>query len=151
PATAEIIDRRDRECLASRQEQFSDETAIDVPGGGTRIVTSTRVPIFDEAGEPQFIIGVVNDLTDRKRAEDAIRHNAEILTATIPSMADAVLVTDEDGRVIIANPAARSLFGDRTDVGSEDWARTYHRFRADGVTPFATAEMPIARAARGES
>jgi PAS domain S-box-containing protein len=150
-ATAEIIDRRDRECLASRCEQFSEETAIDVPGGGTRIVTSTRVPIFDKGGEPQFIVGVVNDLTDRKRAEDAERHNAEILSATITSMADAVLVTDEVGQAILANPAAKRMFGDRTDVGSEDWARTYQRLRADGVTPFATDEMPIARALRGEA
>jgi PAS domain-containing protein len=70
-------------------------------------------------------VATFDDITDRRRAEherdraqDAGRHNAEILTATITSMADAVLVTGEDGRVIVANPAAKSLFGDRPDVGS---------------------------------
>jgi signal transduction histidine kinase/ActR/RegA family two-component response regulator len=103
-------------------------------------------------------VATFDDITDRRRAEherdrakDAGRHNAEILTATITSMADAVLVTGDDGRVIVANPAAKSLFGDRPDVGSEDWTRDYGRFLADGVTPFPLLETPIARAARGES
>jgi PAS domain S-box-containing protein len=151
PATAEIIDRRDRECVATRREQFFAETPIEVPGGGTRLVTSMRVPINDEKGELQFILGVINDVTERRRAEEAERHNAEILTATITSMADAVLVTGESGEVIVANPAAKRLFGDRTDLDSEDWARSYQCFLPDGVTPFPPAETPIGRAVRGES
>jgi PAS domain S-box-containing protein len=148
---ADLIEQRERQFLETRGEQFFDETPVEVPGVGQRIVTSTRVPIVDDKGDLQFILGVVNDVTERRRAEDAERHNAEMLTATITSMADAVLVTGESGRVIIANPAAKSLFGDRTDVGSEDWARTYLRFLSDGITPFPSAETPIARAVRGES
>ncbi len=95
-------------------------------------------------------VATFDDITEQRRAEDAERHNAEVLTATITSMADAVLVTDEAGRVIVANPAARALFGDRPNVRPEDLPRTYHRFLADGVTPFPASETPIARAARGE-
>jgi PAS domain S-box-containing protein len=151
PDSAEIIDRRDRECLASGCEQFSEETAIDVPGGARRIVTATRVPIFDQNGAAQFIVGVVNDLTERKRAEDAERHNAEILTATITSMADAVLVIGERGEVLLANPAAKRLFGDRLDIDSEEWRRAYQTLQPDGVTPFQPEQTPIARAVRGEA
>jgi signal transduction histidine kinase/ActR/RegA family two-component response regulator len=96
-------------------------------------------------------VATFDDITEQRRAEDAERHNAEILTATITSMADAVLVTDGEGNVIVANPAAKAVFGDRSDVGSEDWIRTYGRFLPDGVTPFPASETPIARAARGES
>jgi signal transduction histidine kinase/ActR/RegA family two-component response regulator len=96
-------------------------------------------------------VATFDDITEQRRAEDAERHNAEILTATITSMADAVLVTDGEGHVIVANPAAKALFGDRSDVGSEDWIRTYGRYLPDGVTPFPASETPIARAARGES
>ena len=95
-------------------------------------------------------VATFDDITEQRRAEDAERHNAEILTATITSMADAVLVTDGEGHVIVANPAAKALFGDRPDVGSADWIRTYDRYLPDGVTPFPASETPIARAARGE-
>jgi signal transduction histidine kinase/ActR/RegA family two-component response regulator len=96
-------------------------------------------------------VATFDDITEQRRAEEAERHNAEILIATITSMADAVLVTDEEGRVIVANPAAKALFGDRPDVGSEDWVRIYGRYLSNGVTPFPAGETPIARAARGES
>jgi PAS domain S-box-containing protein len=148
---ADLIDERERQFLETNAEQFFDETPVEIPGVGRRVITTTRVPILDERGALQFVLGVVNDVTERRRAEDAERHNAEILTATITSMADAVLVTDQSGEVIVANPAAKHLFGDRADVGSQDWARTYEQFLHDGTTPFPSAETPRARAVRGES
>jgi PAS domain S-box-containing protein len=148
---ADLIEERERQFLETHTEQHFDETPVDIPGVGRRVITTTRVPIADDDGALQFVLGVVNDVTERRRAEDAERHNAEILTATITSMADAVLVTDASGRVIVANPAAKRFFGDRPDVGSEDWARAYQRFLSDGTTPFPAAETPIARAIRGES
>jgi PAS domain S-box-containing protein len=148
---ADLIEERERQFLETGAEQFFDETRVEIPGVGKRVITTTRVPIVDESGALQFILGVVDDVTERRRAEDAERHNADILTATITSMADAVLVIDENGQAIVANPAAKRLFGDRPDVGSEDWAQTYQCFLPDGATPFPAADTPLARAVRGES
>jgi PAS domain S-box-containing protein len=148
---ADLIEEREEQFLASGAEQFFDETVVDIPGVGRRVITTTRVPILDDKGALQLILGVVDDVTERRRAEDAERHNAEILTATITSMADAVLVVDQDRRVIVANPAAKRLFGDRSDVGSEDWAASYQQLLADGSTPFPATDTPLARAVRGES
>jgi PAS domain-containing protein len=123
---------------------------VDIAGVGRRVITTTRVPILDDKGALQFILGVVNDVTGRRRAEDAERHNAEILTATITSMADAVLVVDQNGRVIVANPAAKRLFGDRPDVGSEDWAGATSSSWPTASRRFRRP-IPLARAVRGES
>src|SRR5260370_40494364 len=128
---ADLIEEREEQFIASGAEQFFDETVVEIPGVGRRVITTTRVPILDDKGALQLILGVVNDVTERRRAEDAERHNAEILTATITSMADAVLVVGQDGRAIVANPAAKRLFGDRPDVGSEDWAASYQQLLAD--------------------
>jgi signal transduction histidine kinase/DNA-binding response OmpR family regulator len=120
----------------------------------THVIESAHGRVVRVDNQPMASGGWVatfDDITDQRRAEDAERHNADILTATITSMADAVLVTGENGLVIVANPAAKSLFGDRPDVGSEDWARTYRGYLPDGVTAFPSSETPIARAARGES
>ena len=61
----------------------------------------------------------------------AVQRNTKILDNTIANMADGVLVIDAAGRTLIANPACKQLFGDRADIGSPDWQKTYHRFRPD--------------------
>jgi PAS domain S-box-containing protein len=90
-------------------------------------------------------------LRERERAADLLREQKMTLDATIASMADAVLVADENGQIIVANPAAKALFGDRQDVGSPDRQKSNQRFLADGVTPFPHHETPMARALGGES
>jgi signal transduction histidine kinase/ActR/RegA family two-component response regulator len=93
----------------------------------------------------------IADRTEHLREAIAeIRRSADIMHKTIISMADAVLVIDENGATIISNPAAHRLFGARADVGSPDWQKTYYRFRPDGVTPFPADLSPIGRAMRGE-
>jgi signal transduction histidine kinase/CheY-like chemotaxis protein len=91
------------------------------------------------------------NLRERERAADLLREQKIRLDATIASMADAMLVADEDGRIIVANPAAKRLFGDFQDGGSGDWLSRIQSFLPDGVTPMSQHEAPMARARRGES
>jgi PAS domain S-box-containing protein len=78
-----------------------------------------------------------------------IRHTADVLQNTIASMADAVLVADETGRILISNPAADRLFGPRSGIGSEEWNSSYLHFRPDGKTPLPQEDSPIFRALGG--
>jgi PAS domain S-box-containing protein len=80
-----------------------------------------------------------------------LRRNAKTFDSIMTSMADALLVVDEAGRTVLANAACKALFGDRADVGSDDWQRTYCRFHVDEITPMAPKDAPIGRAMRGES
>jgi PAS domain S-box-containing protein len=91
------------------------------------------------------------NLRERERAADLLREQKMKLDATIASMADAMLVADEDGRIIVANPAAKKLFGDFQDGTSDHWLSHIQRFLPDEVTPIPPHEGPMARARRGES
>jgi len=151
-----LVRRREMGAFRKEPEPFCVELLAAMAQGKTvsHVIEAADGRVMRVDNQPMASGGWVatfDDITEQRRAEDAERHNAEILTATITSMADAVLVTDEDGRVIVANPAAKNLFGDRPAPGPEDLPRTYHRFLPDGVTPFPPSETPIARAARGES
>ena len=55
---------------------YRDEHAVVTPGNGTRIVTTTRLPVNGADGKPQYLISVIHDLTDRKRHEQRIAHMA---------------------------------------------------------------------------
>ncbi len=75
-ATAEQIEEQDRKLAAAGKIIFRDEHAVMTPGNGTRIVTTTRLPVNGSDGKPQYLISVVRDLTDSKRHEQRIAHMA---------------------------------------------------------------------------
>jgi signal transduction histidine kinase/CHASE3 domain sensor protein/ActR/RegA family two-component response regulator len=88
------------------------------------------------------------------RAYGEIQRTVTVLHNTIASMADAVMVVDEGPRIVISNPAAERLFGPNAEVGSavasDEWHATYKCFNPDG-TPLSKDDVPVVRAARGES
>jgi PAS domain S-box-containing protein len=101
-------------------------------------------------GEPA-VLAVMRDITERKRAEEALRKQSELLGSILSNMADAVLVTDDHGRVLAFNPASERLLGvSEADVGSADWQKRYRAFGQDKVTPLPHRELPLTRAIRGE-
>ena len=59
---------------------------------------STNI-IRDEAGSPVALIGVSTDITARKQAEMDLRHTLSLLTGTLESTADGILVVDRMGKV----------------------------------------------------
>ncbi len=59
---------------------------------------STNI-IRDERGRPVALIGVSTDITERKQAEMNLRHTLSLLSATLESTADGILVVDRDGKV----------------------------------------------------
>jgi PAS domain S-box-containing protein len=86
----------------------------------------------------------------RLLASDAARRrNADLLEKTIASMADAVLVVDAAGRVLLSNPSFVAMFGDKYPPGSPEWRKLYRRYLPDGVTPFPKTETPVGRVIRG--
>lgn len=86
------------------------------------------------------IIGMVIDITERKRAEDTIRKSAENLRVTLRSIADAVIATDPRGRVTLINPVAETLTGWREeDATGQPLSRVLHLVDAETGLPVQSA------------
>lgn len=89
-------------------------------------------------------------LATRLRASEAeARAQADLLATVTASMTDALVVLGADGRVVLANQAARSLLGGSTVVALDDPAR-HGFFLLDG-TPIPTEDGLHTRALRGET
>jgi diguanylate cyclase (GGDEF)-like protein/PAS domain S-box-containing protein len=73
---AEAIAADDEKALHSADGLFLDEHPRESRSLGPRVVTSTRIGIRDQAGETRYIINVVDDITDRRRADEKIAHLA---------------------------------------------------------------------------
>jgi two-component system CheB/CheR fusion protein len=80
--------------------------------GEVRWVLDHEVRIWDdpETGEVRFS-GAVQDITERKLAEDALRESEARKAAIIESALDCIVKMDEQGRIVEFNPAAEKTFG----------------------------------------
>jgi diguanylate cyclase (GGDEF)-like protein/PAS domain S-box-containing protein len=73
---SDFISVHDREIVESRRERFFDEHWLDTLGNGRRNVKSTTFPVLSAAGEPQYLLTVIEDVTERKEAQARIQHMA---------------------------------------------------------------------------
>lgn len=59
----------------------------------------------------EMLLSVVRDITERARADAALRESEQRWATTLASIGDAVIATDIDGRITFLNPVAASLTG----------------------------------------
>lgn len=86
----------------------------------------------------------------RRRAEDALRQQTEVLRSILNSMSEGVLVADGVGKVLLINPAGERMIGrvGRATVAEAQSANKF--YRPDQVTRFDDRDLPLTRAMRGE-
>jgi PAS domain S-box-containing protein len=92
------------------RQEFKMEYRMRRHDGEYRWILDHGVPRFFPDGGFAGYIGSCIDITEQKRAEQALRENEEKLQTIINSTTDAILVYDEQGRVIIMNREAKRLF-----------------------------------------
>jgi PAS domain S-box-containing protein len=83
---AEFFTAKDRAVLAARELLDIPEEEIRTSGGEPRILHTQKVPILDRDGTPRFLLGISEDITARKRAEQelaALNHSLSRRTAEL--------------------------------------------------------------------
>ena len=73
---ADFIVARDNELFSSGEQVRLDEHTLQTPGRGARLVMSKRLAIPGPDGEGQYLLGFLEDVTERKRAQERIAHMA---------------------------------------------------------------------------
>ncbi len=86
----------------------NEEEIVRTPGTGelrTRLVNS--VPIKNETGNIIGSVSVVRDITERKKAEEAVARQAELIDLS----PDAIIVRKLDGTITFWSKGAEKLYG----------------------------------------
>ncbi len=95
----EII--RSGEPLINREEPLMDQTT-----GRKGWSSTTKVPLRDNCGEIVGIVGIGHDITERKRAEEALKESEGRLSTFINSATNAFTIWDADLNLIDLNQTA---------------------------------------------
>ena len=74
-------------------------------------VSMRTAPLFNEQGEVQGGVGIVEDITERVRAEEKFRQLKEFNESIVQNMAEGIAVEDVKGIFTFVNPAAEALLG----------------------------------------
>jgi PAS domain S-box-containing protein len=77
---------------------------------GEHIQVEVRTIPFQHRGEPH-VLAIVRDVTERKRAEAAIRASEEQYRAIFDASLDALVLRDENFRIVDVNPAFLAMTG----------------------------------------
>jgi len=89
---------------------YEHEFRIVRPDGVVRRIRSEVIAIENSKGHCR-LVGSNRDVTEHHRLTTALYEEKERLQVTLASIADAVLTTDMDGRILFLNPVAEQLTG----------------------------------------
>ncbi len=99
--TARMFRENDLYVLSTRK-RFSVEEKIFLEGEW-RAYMSHKFPLLDEAGKVQFVGGISLDITEAKRAEEALRQNEALLRTIISSVPNGIVfVVDPELHYLVA-------------------------------------------------
>jgi PAS domain S-box-containing protein len=73
PEQADFFTAKDREVLDSRNLSDITEEPIHTRHQGVRLLHTKKIPIVDDDGNPQYLLGISEDITEYKQAESALR------------------------------------------------------------------------------
>ncbi len=104
---------------------------------------------INRLGENRFsLVGVATDITAQRGAEADLAIEKERLAVTLRAMAEAVITTDVDGRVLFFNSAAATLTQWNAESAVGRSVAEICRFESNHTG--APVDVPVTRVARGD-
>ncbi len=115
---ADVFAAQDREILTGHHNHSTvkdiAEEPIQTRHKGMRILHTRKVPILDAQGHPQYVLGITEDITERRQVDESVRLYDQI----VENMQIGLYVyhlenIDDDStlRAIASNPAATEFTG----------------------------------------
>lgn len=123
---------RQEEEIVERLKQGQPSELLEtvrVAKDGSRIpVLLTTSPLKNAAGEIIGASKIIRDISDLVRAREDLLREKELLATTLTSIGDAVIVTDDQGKVTFLNSEADRLVKRRSERTTAERNLPHHPF-----------------------
>ncbi|MBE9019981.1 PAS domain-containing protein [Chroococcidiopsidales cyanobacterium LEGE 13417] len=116
PEIAAVLQQNDRKVIAAKSP-IDWEELLPHEDDGLHTYLSIKFPLYNERGEPYAICGISTDITERKRAEDALRSSMATNRALLNAIPDLMFRINRSG-VFVNFKAAK---GDRLHLPAHEF------------------------------
>lgn len=127
---AEFFVARDREVLASGEMLVIPEEQITTRHKGVRTLRTVKMPVLDEAGQPQYLLAMSEDITEQKRAECALATSERRWAFALESAGQGVWEADIANDSVYYSPMWKRIRGfapdEDVDSNAETWLERVH-------------------------
>jgi PAS domain S-box-containing protein len=89
---------------------LANHTALISRNGKETAIADSAAPIRDASGKISGAVMVFHDVTERRRAEEALQKSENRKAAILNAALDAIITMDHEGKVVDFNPAAEKIF-----------------------------------------
>ena len=115
PRTAASIEEADQAALNSPEGQFRNEFVVE-RGSEKRVLASNRVIARNEKNQPEFLIALFDDVTDRKSLSFELENTKKFLELVVDNIPVSLIVERvSDGRYLLANRSAETILNRRRE------------------------------------
>ena len=133
PEDKDALHAAEREAFESGADLYEADFRIVMADGEVKHVHDSGVISRDESGKANYMTGIVQDISERKRAEQAIADSERHYRSLFESSLDGIMIADDEGRIKDANPAILAMLG--YDI------ETLRSKNVDEITPPEWREM----------
>jgi diguanylate cyclase (GGDEF)-like protein/PAS domain S-box-containing protein len=115
PETAASIEAADHAALNAAEGQFRNEFVVE-RGSHKRVLESNRVIARNDRGEPEFLIALFDDVTDRRMLSSELESTKKFLELVVDNIPVSLTVERAgDGRYLFANRSAETILNRRRE------------------------------------
>jgi len=111
PDDAEPVGNSIHQFLDGGEQIWTSEYRYARADGSYATVIDRGIVVRDEHGKPVRMIGSMLDITERKRAEEALQQSEERFRSVAQSANDAIIAADSKGNILSWNNGAYKIFG----------------------------------------
>jgi PAS domain S-box-containing protein len=128
PDDQEADRARRKSMLAGDLERFAITKRYVRKDGEVVWVSYTGSPLLDASGKPEHYLGIIEEITDRKRIETALRESEQRLRLALEAAGMGVRELDLTTGQAYSTPEAERIFGrdDERDATFEGWFSNVH-------------------------
>ncbi|RXK57537.1 PAS domain S-box protein [Lacibacter luteus] len=139
-----------KDALNSKENVWISEYRLVKYNGEVVVIYDRTYIVRNENGIPVRMTGSMMDITDRKKAIDALMKSEEKYRTLVEQATDAIFIADQNGKFVVVNPAAVKL----SKYSEEELMQMtiYHLSDQEELKtkPFAFEEMKSERGASSE-